>query len=328
MARRRFGACEPFFFGDDMRMKILKLAALVFLLAVVSGVAHAQYFPCTPTINVRLWLPPIGNIGVWGNCLNANFNILDGLLGGYGKLQQSTSSPSVAGYTNWLTQNVANVNITAFNGGFPGKSIQIFCGTGDHFTSIVSSVDIRLAVSPWTCSTSTDAIGLTLIGSQWIETWRQGGGGGGGGGGGPAAPNYAQSFVSVTTVTMLGSVHQLATTHLILACYDNASPANALLPANWTINQTTFDVVVTFSIAQSGYCVLNGTGPAVFAQTETSSTTWSIPVATHNLGPSLQVATYDSNGNRIEPASLNVDSSGNVTILWALAQAGKVVLTQ
>ena len=127
---------------------------------------------------------------------------------------------------------------------------------------------------------------------------------------------------------MLGTAHQLNTAHLVLACYDNTVPAaNAIAPSSWTVNQTTYDVIVKFAIAQSGYCVLNGTGPAVYSASE-SGTTWSIPAATHNLGVNLQVATYDSSGNRIEPGSVIVDGSGNVTVLWSVAQTGKAVITQ
>jgi hypothetical protein len=309
-------------------MKFLKFPLILFLLLLSASAAHAQ-FPCTNTPNLRLWLPPIGNTSVWGQCLNSDFTMLDGLLGGYGNLAVSTSSPTVAGYTNWLTGNVANVTISAFTYGYPGKSIQIFCGANDIYTSIASSLDISLASSPWTCSSSTDAIGLTLIGTKWVETWRQGGGGGGGGGGGRGGgPNYAQSFTSVTSVTLLGTSHQLQTSHLVVQCYDNAAVANAISGFGYTVNTTTFDVTVTFAIAQSGYCVVNGSGPAIFAQTETSAQTWSIPATTHNLGPNLQVSTYDSNGNRLEPAGVIVDSSGNVTVNWAIAQAGKAVLTQ
>lgn len=150
----------------------------------------------------------------------------------------------------------------------------------------------------------------------------------GGGSSGTAGPNYAQSFTNQTQVTLLGTSHNLATKNLILACYDTASPANAIQPASWTVNPTTFDVIVNFTSAQSGYCALNGSGPAVFSTTEASSTSWSITAATHGLGANLQVMAYDSSGNRIEPANLLVDSSGNVTLSWAVAQAGKVVITQ
>jgi hypothetical protein len=59
---------------------------------------------------------------------------------------------------------------------------------------------------------------------------------------------------------MLGASHGFGTKNLVLACYDNSSPAKAIQPANWTVNSSTFDVAVSFASAQTGYCVLNGSG--------------------------------------------------------------------
>jgi len=63
------------------------------------------------------------------------------------------------------------------------------------------------------------------------------------------------SFSGVTTFTIAGATHGLGTKYLILQCYDNANPANFILPA-FTVNPTTYDVIVTFTTATSGYCVL------------------------------------------------------------------------
>ena len=63
------------------------------------------------------------------------------------------------------------------------------------------------------------------------------------------------SFSGVTTFTIPGATHGLGTKYLILQCYDNANPANFILPA-FTVNPSTYDVIVTFTTATSGYCVL------------------------------------------------------------------------
>jgi hypothetical protein len=81
-----------------------------------------------------------------------------------------------------------------------------------------------------------------------------------GSGGGGGSPNYAQSFTSQTSVTMLGASHGLGTKNLIVACYDNSAPAKRIEPAIYTVNATTFDIAVTFQSAQSGYCAVNGSG--------------------------------------------------------------------
>lgn len=77
------------------------------------------------------------------------------------------------------------------------------------------------------------------------------------------APNYGASFTSQTSVTIAGSAHAFNTANVLLQCYDNSSPAKAILPASWSVNTSTFDVTVNFATAQSGYCALaGGRGPA------------------------------------------------------------------
>jgi len=140
--------------------------------------------------------------------------------------------------------------------------------------------------------------------------------------------NYSQSFTAQTSVTLAGTSHQLNTANLIVACYDNASPANEIFPASKTINGSSFDVVVTFAVAQTGSCKVNGSGPSLYTASLSSNTTWSISAATHNLGTHpILGALIDSAGNKVDPASYNRDGSGNVTITVAVAQAYTVELT-
>ncbi|MDQ2901269.1 MAG: hypothetical protein M3Y07_15940 [Acidobacteriota bacterium] len=80
----------------------------------------------------------------------------------------------------------------------------------------------------------------------------------------PAAsfPNYAKPFNSASTVTMLGTEHGLGTANLVVSCYDNGTPASVIEADSVKVHPTTFDVTVTFAQAQSGKCVVNGTGLA------------------------------------------------------------------
>ncbi|MDQ6706195.1 MAG: hypothetical protein M3Z85_09520 [Acidobacteriota bacterium] len=80
--------------------------------------------------------------------------------------------------------------------------------------------------------------------------------------GGAAIPNYAKPFNAAATVTMLGAEHGLGTANLVVSCYDNATPASAIEADSVKVHPATFDVTVTFAQAQSGKCVVNGTGPA------------------------------------------------------------------
>lgn len=65
----------------------------------------------------------------------------------------------------------------------------------------------------------------------------------------------------------------------------------------------------------------------LYAAAETASTTWSVLAATHGLGAQVIVQTFDSSGNVLH-GNVLVDSSGNVTVSWVIAQAGKILISQ
>ncbi|HVX66022.1 MAG TPA: hypothetical protein VHA11_05455 [Bryobacteraceae bacterium] len=76
----------------------------------------------------------------------------------------------------------------------------------------------------------------------------------------PGGVNYSETFADQTVVSIPGTAHGLGTASLIVACYDNATPAATLTPNSVTVHPTTYDITVTFSAAQSGRCVVNGSG--------------------------------------------------------------------
>lgn len=85
-----------------------------------------------------------------------------------------------------------------------------------------------------------------------------GGCGGSGGSGGAAA--YISPLLAGpdTTRTIAGGTHKFATTALLVAVYDNASPRNAI-SAGWSVNPSTYDVTLAFASPQSNYYVaING----------------------------------------------------------------------
>ena len=83
--------------------------------------------------------------------------------------------------------------------------------------------------------------------------------------------NYSQSFTSQTSVTMLGSAHGLATANLLVECYNNATPAQRIEANSISVDPSTFDVTATFTVAQSGRCVINGSGSALAARIDASN---------------------------------------------------------
>ncbi len=83
--------------------------------------------------------------------------------------------------------------------------------------------------------------------------------------GGAPTTAYISSLIAGpdTTKTVFGYEHNYATAALLVMVYDNSSPRNAI-ESGWTVDGTTFDVVITFATAQSNYyVVVNGAaGPA------------------------------------------------------------------
>jgi hypothetical protein len=92
--------------------------------------------------------------------------------------------------------------------------------------------------------------------SQWEPQVPPAGDAGTNGGG-----SYAVSFTAQTTVTVPGLVHQLGSANLLVGCYDTTtSPYLRVQPNTVSVNGSNYDVVVTFSLAQTGRCVLEAGG--------------------------------------------------------------------
>jgi len=72
--------------------------------------------------------------------------------------------------------------------------------------------------------------------------------------------NYGYTFTAQTQVTIPGSTHGLNSAQLVVACYNNATPAAIITPSNLTIHPVSYTVNVDFATAQSGTCVINGSG--------------------------------------------------------------------
>jgi hypothetical protein len=114
--------------------------------------------------------------------------------------------------------------------------------------------------------TDASAVGTCSAGGSSLATCRWSGSAWAavGGGGGSAGAPYLSSLIAGpdSTKTIAGATHGFATTALLVAIYDNASPRNAIAIA-WTVNASTYDVVITFGSPQSNYYVVinGGVGP-------------------------------------------------------------------
>ncbi len=83
--------------------------------------------------------------------------------------------------------------------------------------------------------------------------------------------NYSQAFSGQTSVSMPGGAHGMGTANVIVECYDGASPSRKIEADSVAVDAATFDITVTFASAQSGRCVVNGSGGAFAAQTTKSN---------------------------------------------------------
>jgi hypothetical protein len=91
------------------------------------------------------------------------------------------------------------------------------------------------------------------------DGWNKVGDGGGGGGG---VANHETTFTSQTSVTVTGATHGFAHRKILVDCKDNSSPRKVIEPQNVTIDNSTYNVVITFAVATTGVCHLNGSGGA------------------------------------------------------------------
>jgi hypothetical protein len=257
--------------------------------------------------------------------------ILSSAVGGTGSGFTRFSGPATAEKTFTLPNaNAAiltdNSAVTILQGGTGATSA---LGAFNALSPVTTRGDliVRGATNNQRLGIGSSGQCLTTDGTDPLWATCPGGAGGGGGGG----PNYGTSFTTQTSVTILGSAHNLGTKNLLVECYDTASPANRIEPASYTVDGSTFNVVVNFTASQSGYCAVNGSGPPKYATTFTGQTSVTVTGATHGLNTAdLRVTVWDSaSGTRhiIEPAEVDVDSTTfNVTVLFASSQSGRIVI--
>src|SRR5579864_6884661 len=138
------------------------------------------------------------------------------------------------------------------------------------------------------------------------------------GGGGP---NFQQTFTSVTSVTL---THNLNSTGIVFACFDNSTPPLWILPKSAAMTNAN-TLTVNFASAQSGSCVVNATGTGGapnFQQAFASST--SVTQA-HNLNStSVVFACFDNSTPPlwILPKSAALTNANTLTVSFAASQSG------
>ncbi|HLM99084.1 MAG TPA: hypothetical protein VK335_07370 [Bryobacteraceae bacterium] len=134
-------------------------------------------------------------------------------------------------------------------------------------------------------------------------------------------PNFQQAFASATSVTL---THNLNSTGIVFACFDNSTPPLWILPRSVALTNPN-TLTVNFASAQSGSCVVNANGAGStpnFQQAFTSATTVTLA---HNLNSTSIVFTcFDTSTPPlwILPKSAALTNANSLTVNFASAQSG------
>lgn len=124
------------------------------------------------------------------------------------------------------------------------------------------------------------------------------------GGGIGANENYEEAFTAQTSVTVTGVEHGFGHDRLIVAVYDNASPKALMIPAAVTIDPTSFDVVVTFGVSDTGSIVVMGSstdaggGSLTVEESDASPTVSSVDTIQFNQAEGFTVT--DETGGQVQ----------------------------
>lgn len=135
-------------------------------------------------------------------------------------------------------------------------------------------------------------------------------------------------FASATTWVIPGSVHHLGAAALFVQVYDNSVPPQIIQANAVTISQTTYDVTLTFAVAQAGHVIL-GAGLPQYTLAFGPTTSVVLAGSVHQLGTAdllVQVFTADASLNIMAPATIAVHPTTlDITVTFASPQAGTLI---
>ena len=165
-------------------------------------------------------------------------------------IQSGTSLPSPAGNANTvLSTDGTNPGWRALGGDVTGPP-QALHVTGLQGLPVSSTTPANGQVLSWNNNNQS-----------WGPATLLGGGVVGSTGAAIGKSNYAQAFFNSTSVSIPGTAHNLITSNLIVACYDNTTtPLRRVEPDSVTLDPVTYNVAIYFNQPQSGVCVVNGSG--------------------------------------------------------------------
>ena len=156
-----------------------------------------------------------------------------------GRLYQKTNATT--GQQLYACEGLTNGWVLQGDGGGAGGYVTI----DDEDSPLTQRTVLNFAGAGVNCADDTDQTTCTISG---------------GGAGGVA--NYEENFTSQTSITATDAEHGFGHARILVGCYDNSTPRNWIIPSAITVHASTYDVVVTFATATTGYCQFNGSGGA------------------------------------------------------------------
>ena len=243
----------------------------------------------------------------------------------YAQTFSNTTSTTVLGTAHTL--NTSSILVQVYDNGSPTATVIQPASVSINASTRDVTVTFAQAQSGTVVLNGTQAGLVVAIPAQWkmqALTGRS-----------PLVANYARFFSNATSVSIPGTSHNLGTKNLLVQVYDNGTPTLAAIePDSVTVHTSTYDVTVTFAVAQTGWIMLNAYIPSTAGQTNvitpfTAVQSVSIPGATHGLGTkNLIPRIYNNSGPmEVQPGSVTVNPvTYDVAVAFATTQTGFVLL--
>jgi hypothetical protein len=149
----------------------------------------------------------------------------------------------------------------------------------------------------------------------------------------PTAPTNVVEFAGETGVLIPGAAHQQGQQALLYAVYDGSVPRHFLAPGSVSVYSTSYNVVTTFEVPQTGVMMVAALTPQYVTSFSTPATppyVVTIPASAHGLtGPYFFYQAYGTGDPlpAIDVGSLSVNTTTDeVTVGFIVPQSGTLVL--
>lgn len=192
---------------------------------VLSSIDKDGKFPATALVGNL----PVANLNGGTGANSSTFWRGDGVW--------ATPPASGGGATGSYTQSFTSQTSVTLTHALGSKNILVACYDGSD-----QAIDWNTLVA-----TSTSAAAVTFTSAQTGRCTVTIGGG---------SARYSTTFSSQTSVTITGATHNLGTPDIHVQCRDGSSPRRIVEPNTVDVDDSTYDVVITFSVAQSGRCTI------------------------------------------------------------------------